>query len=308
MSSAAAFFLAIFFGMNKHTLRQSLILLITAIIWGTSLVWQSEAGEYVSPFTFNALRFAVGGLVLVPVILIKDKCASEKSGAPLRTLMSGAACGVALFAAAALQQGGITAGVAGGKAGFITALYIVLVPVFSLLLKKAVSRFIWCGVLLAAVGLYFLCIPKGGYSVEYGDILVLLSAVAYAVHILTVDYFVQNTDAVRMSAVQFVTAAFLSAVAAAAFESGNMAELVFAARPIILSGVLSCGAAFTLQTVGQKDFDPTVASLIMSLESLFAVIAGWLLLGEVLTAREGVGCVFMASAVIIAQLPRRKKE
>ncbi len=273
-------------------------------------MWQSEAGEYVSPFTFNALRFAIGGLVLVPTILIKDKFTSDGSGAHMRmrTLAAGAACGVALFAAAALQQGGITAGVSGGKAGFITALYIVLVPVISLLLKKSVGRFIWVGVLLAAVGLYFLCMPAGGFSVEYGDILVLLSAVAYAVHILTIDYFVQNNDAVRMSAVQFVTAALLSAVAAAIFESGDMSELLPAARPIILSGVLSCGTAFTLQTVGQKDFDPTVASLIMSLESLFAVIAGWLLLDEVLTPREGIGCVFMASAVVIAQLPRRKRK
>lgn len=289
--------------MNRYTLRQSFILLITAVIWGTSFVWQSEAGQHVAAFTFNALRFGIGALVLIPVICFLPRTeAGDRGDTRMNVLPAGILCGAALFAASSLQQAGITAGVPGGKAGFVTALYIVLVPILSIFIKKRVGKAIWIGVALAVVGLYFLCIPQNGFFVGYADILVLLSAFAYAVHILAVDHFAQDTDGICLSAVQFASASMFSAVAMSVSERPDDAALLPALRPIILSGVLSCGMAFTLQTIGQKGINPTLASLIMSLESLVAVIAGWLILGDALSGREIAGCALMSAAIVIAQL------
>ena len=192
-----------------------------------------------------------------------------------------------------------------GKAGFITALYIILVPVLGLFMKKRVQGKVWISVTLAVAGLYLLCITDG-FSLGTGDLLVLLCALMFSVHILVIDYFSPKTDGVKMSCIQFFVCGILSGIAMLIFEEPSLGALLQAWMPILYAGVLSCGVAYTLQIVGQKDMDPTVASLILSLESVVSVLAGWVLLGQRLSLREISGCVLMFAAIILAQLPGKK--
>ena len=306
--------------MNKYTLRQSLLLLLTAAIWGVAFVAQSVGMDYVGPFTFNTVRSLLGGIVLIPCIVLlkrinvgsKDTAgaAEHASGDPAEQrkvlLTGGVACGVLLCIASNLQQFGIMY-TSVGKSGFITAMYIVLVPVLGIFLKKKAGIKIWCSVAIAVGGLYLLCMTDSGFSIQKGDLLLLLGAVIFSFHILTIDYFSPKVDGVKMSCIQFFTCGILSMVCMFLFEQPQIGAILQAWIPIVYAGVLSCGVAYTLQIVGQKGMNPTVASLILSMESVISVIAGWLILHQKLSGRELLGCVLMFVAIILVQLPERKR-
>ncbi len=294
--------------MNKFTLRQSALLLLTATIWGVAFVAQSVGMEYIGPFTFNAVRNLIGAVVLLPCIaLLKKIRTSEKNIVEDKraTAIGGLCCGVLLFVASSLQQIGIMYTTV-GKAGFITAMYIVLVPVGGIFLEKKVGARVWIAVLLAVVGLYFLCMTDGGFSLQKGDILVLACALAFSVHILVIDHFSPKADGVKMSCIQFFVCAVLSGVCMLLFESPDMAAILQAWVPVLYAGVFSCGVGYTLQIIGQRGLNPTVASLILSLESVVSVIAGWLILHQAMSGRELSGCVLMFAAIILVQLPEGK--
>lgn len=306
--------------MNKYTLRQSMLLLLTAAIWGVAFVAQSVGMDYVGPFTFNTVRSLIGGIVLIPCIVLlkrinagsKDTAgaAEHASGDPAGQrkvlLTGGVACGVLLCIASNLQQFGIMY-TSVGKSGFITAMYIVLVPVVGIFLKKKAGVKIWCSVAIAVCGLYLLCMTDNGFSIQKGDLLLLLGAVAFSFHILTIDYFSPKVDGVKMSCIQFFTCGILSMVCMFLFEQPQIGAILQAWMPIVYAGVMSCGVAYTLQIVGQKGMNPTVASLILSTESVISVIAGWLILHQKLSGRELLGCVLMFAAIILVQLPERKR-
>lgn len=306
--------------MNKYTLRQSMLLLLTATIWGVAFVAQSVGMDYVGPFTFNTVRSLLGGIVLIPCIVLlkrinvgsKDTAgaAEHASGDPAGQrkvlLTGGVACGVLLCIASNLQQFGIMY-TSVGKSGFITAMYIVLVPVLGIFLKKKAGIKIWCSVAIAVGGLYLLCMTDSGFSIQKGDLLLLLGAVIFSFHILTIDYFSPKVDGVKMSCIQFFTCGILSMVCMFLFEQPQIGAILQAWIPIVYAGVLSCGVAYTLQIVGQKGMNPTVASLILSMESVISVIAGWLILHQKLSGRELLGCVLMFVAIILVQLPERKR-
>lgn len=299
--------------MKKGNLRSSALLLLTACIWGVAFVAQSVGMEYVGPFTFNFVRSILGGLVLIPCIFFlkrekkakAEKVSEEEKKAQRKTLLAGGiCCGVALCLASNFQQIGIQYTTV-GKAGFITACYIVIVPVIGLFMKKKCSPMIWLSVLLAVVGLYLLCINEQ-FSIGYGDILVFVCAILFSVHILIVDYFSPKVDGVKMSCIQFLVCGLLSGIAMLFAEQPQLSAVLLAWKPIAYAGIMSCGVGYTLQIVGQKGMDPTIASLILSLESCISVLAGWLLLGQTLSMREGLGCVTMFAAIILAQLPAKE--
>lgn len=285
--------------------RQTLLLLLTAFIWGIAFVAQSVGMDYVGPWTFTASRSIIGAVVLTPCIFFLDKLktkkdASAKPQSKKTLLLGGICCGIALAIATMLQQYGI-AQTTVGKAGFITALYIVIVPLLGIFMKRKPKLRIWLSVLLAIVGLYFLCLTDR-LSFSRGDALVLLSAVVFSFHILIIDHFSPLVDGVRMSCIQFAVEGILCLIPALLFEQSSLTSLIAAAAPILYAGVLSSGVGYTLQIIAQKDYDPTVASLILSLESVFSVLAGWLLLHEALTPKELFGCLLMFAAILLAQL------
>ncbi|MEW4414704.1 DMT family transporter [Clostridium sp. AN503] len=295
---------------KKKSLRSSAMLALTALIWGVAFVAQSEGMNYVGGFTFNCCRFLVGGFVLIPCIFFLRKVngtqLEELSVADRRSrrrvgLTGGICCGIFICIASSLQQFGI-AYTTVGKAGFITALYIVIVPLFGLFLKKKAGMNIWVSVVIAAVGMYLLCITEG-FSIGRGDFLVFLCAIGFSLHILVIDYFSPKADGVVISCVQFFTAGIISCVLMMVFEKPSWSAVFSAWAPVLYAGVMSCGVGYTLQVVAQKHVEPTVASLIMSLESVFSVLAGWVLLGQSLSARELLGCVFVFGAIILAQIP-----
>lgn len=296
--------------MNKR-IRGNLLLLLTALIWGVAFVAQKDSMDYIGPFTFNFTRMALAGVALLAIVgVTARRKPGPPAGAPDEALqrrmtwLGGFFCGLMLFVGSALQQFGVKYTTA-GKAGFITALYIVLVPIFGLFLRKRVGKMVWAGVALAVGGLYLLCI-QSGLSLGLGDGLVMLSAAGFALHILVVDHFSPRADGIKMSCIQFFVCGGLNLVCMLIFESPTLASIGAAWLPILYAGLLSSGMGYTLQILAQRDTDPTVASLIMSLESVFAVLAGGWLLGEVLSAREIWGCVLMAAAIVLAQLPEGK--
>ncbi len=288
--------------MRKSSLRSSLLLLLTAIIWGVAFVAQSVGMEYVGPFTFSCTRCLLGGIVLIPCIFFLDRIKSKEADKKNQSVLwaGGICCGLALFAASNLQQFGIQYTTV-GKSGFITAMYIVIVPILGIFLGRKVSPGVGISVVLAVIGLYLLCITEG-FTLGLGDLLVLLSAFVFAVHILVIDHFSPLVDGVRMSCIQFFVCGILSGIAMLIFEHPSVSAVAAAWLPIAYAGILSCGVAYTLQIVGQRDMDPTVASLILCLESVVSVLAGWVLLGQTLSPREGAGCVLMFAAIILAQL------
>lgn len=292
----------------RKKLQGSMMLLVAALIWGTAFVAQSEGMRYVEPFTYNSIRTLLGGVVLIPIIAAfrvsgRSPRASDEKKAPLRTTVTGGiACGFLLFAASSFQQSGISMTTA-GKAGFITALYIIFVPLIGLILYRKSTVMIWVCVLLAAAGFYLLCINEG-FRMELGDGLVLCSAVFYAMHIMTIDRFnSKGTDGMLMSCIQFFTAGTLMAVCMFLFEQPELNAILDARYTILYAGVLSCGVAYTFQILGQRSTDPAAATLLMSLESVFAALSGWLILHETLTMKELSGCSLVFAAVILAQLP-----
>ena len=279
-----------------------MLLLLTALIWGAAFVAQSAGMEQNGPFTFNTVRMILGGIVLIPCIALFDKMRHVRLGwrsADKNLWVGGCLCGVALFTGATLQQFGIQY-TSAGKAGFITALYVIFVPLCRLFAGKRPGKLLWGSVALAAVGMYLLCMD-GSLALSKGDVLVLLGAFGFTAHILIIDHFSQKVDGVRMSCIQFFVAGALSLVCMFLFETPSVPAILSAWAPILYAGLFSCGVAYTLQVVAQKDTDPTVASLILCLESVFAVLFGWLLLGETLSMKELLGCILMFVAIVLAQ-------
>lgn len=298
-------------------LRQSGLLLLTALIWGCSFVAQSIGMDHVEPFTFTTFRMALGVLCLLPLVLFTRKrlaqtnpraAAERRSASYTRNLLlGGLLCGLCLFGGEALQQFGFVHDTEVGKSGFLTALYIVFVPLIGLLLGKRVAPTIWAAVAVAVFGLWFLCIPEEGFSIATGDLYVLACAVVFSLHILVISHFVTRVDGVELSMMQFFCGSLIACVAMLTTETPTLPGLEAALPAILWAGIMSNGIAYTLQIVGQRGMNDTVASLILSLESVFSVLAGWVILGEVLSMREGFGCLLMAVAVVFAQLPARKK-
>lgn len=301
----------------KH-LKGELILLITAIIWGTSFISQKLGMNYVEPFTFGASRFLLGALFLFFVSQFFDRLTKknrERQGLPelpktdIKTLaISGVLCGVALFLGASFQQWGIVETTA-GKAGFITALYIVVVPLLGLFMKKRVGWLTWAGIGVAVVGLYLLCV-KEGFTIQRGDAIVLIGTVFWALQIVFVDIYVDRVDGLKLSCAQFVVAGILSAVSALIFETPQIDQIIACGGLLLYMAVVVVGLAYTLQIVGQKTTPPAIAAIILSLESVFAVISGAIFLGESMNQRELLGCVLVFAAVIMTQvkLPEPKRE
>ena len=299
--------------MKTKQMKNSLPLLLTAFIWGVAFVAQSVGGEAVGCFTFNGVRSLIGAVVLLPVIYFLDVQKKkelgeekflEQKGDKKTLLLGGICCGVMLCIASNFQQFGISFTTV-GKAGFITAMYILIVPILGLFMKKKVGIKVWLGVVLATIGLYMLCMTSESFSLSKGDFLVLICAGFFSLHILIIDYFSPKVDGVRMSCIQFFVCGVISTAIAFIFENPSFSSILSGWLPILYAGVLSCGVAYTLQIVGQKNMDPTVASLILSLESVFSVLAGWVILHQTLSVRELFGCVLMFLAIILAQLPEK---
>lgn len=286
--------------MDRRKIYSNTMLGLAAFIWGVAFVAQSVGMEYVGPFTFNAARFLLGGTVLIPYVVLLGKGHSLKDQG--RTgILGGICCGTALFAGSSLQQLGIMHTTV-GKAGFITALYIVIVPVLGIFMKKKARWTVWLSVLIATVGMYLLCMTEG-LRIGKGDIYLFLGAIAFSFHILIIDYFSPKADGVFISCVQFFTAGFLALAVTIFTEQPSMSSIFKAWLPIGYAGIMSCGLAYTLQVVGQKNTDPTVAALILSLESAFSLLAGWVILGQKLSVKELFGCVLVFCAILLAQLP-----
>lgn len=290
--------------MKKKQLGNSLLLLLTATIWGSAFVAQSVGMEHVGPFTFTFSRSIIGGMVLLPCILLLGKW--KKGFATKVEWIGGICCGIALCVASNFQQVGMQYTTV-GKAGFITALYVVLVPIFGIFMKKRVSLLIWGCVAVSVAGLYLLCMPAGAFVLAFGDLLVLLCAVLFSVHILVIDHFSPKGDGVVISCIQFFTCGILSGIPMLFFEHPSVGSMLDAKWSILYAGVLSSGVAYTLQVVAQKNVNPTVASLIMCLESVVAVLAGWIILGQGMSSREIWGCALMFVAIVVAQLPVPEK-
>ncbi|MCF2669123.1 DMT family transporter [Faecalicatena contorta] len=289
--------------------KNAFMLILTAFIWGTAFVAQSVGMDYLGPFTFNGVRSLIGGVALIPCIWIlqklndkSDPVTEERNRKDL--LIGGISCGVLLFAASSLQQVGIQYTTA-GKAGFITAFYIVFVPVLGIFLGKKTGWKVWTAVILALAGLYFLCITEK-FTIGKGDIFLFACALVFSLHILVIDYFSPKVEGVKMSCIQFLVCGIISLPFMFLLEIPKMGAIVDAAWPLLYAGVLSCGVAYTLQIIGQKNVNPAIASLILSLESCFSVLAGWVILGEKLSVRESIGCILMFAAIILAQLPDKK--
>ncbi len=297
--------------MMKQTPMKNMFFLFTAaLIWGIAFVAQQVGMDYIEPFAFTGIRSLLGVLVLAPTVYLINRKKTEEQKAEIQdrtTWMGGILCGVLLCIAANLQQIGIQYTTV-GKAGFITALYIVIVPVLGIFLKRRAGLKLWISVFIAMLGLYLLCM-KGSFSLALGDSLVFFCAIIFSLHIMVIDYFVPKVDSVKMSCIQFLVAGLLSFVCVFLWESLPAWDMIWAARvPLLYTGILSCGVAYTFQIVGQKNINPTVACLILSLEAVISVLAGWLILQESMTNREIFGAALMFFAIILAQLPERSSK
>lgn len=294
-------------GMSRR-LRGNLLLLLTAAIWGFAFVAQKEGGAEMGALTFNGVRSFLGGGLLLLLLPVLDRLGlSQKpvtSQEKKSLWLGGLLCGLALFGATNLQQLGLLTTTT-GKGGFITALYIVLVPVFGLCVGRRTTLFNWLGVVLAVAGLYLLCM-QGESGIGSGDLLVMTCAPVLAVQILLVDKFAPQTDCIRLSCIQFFTIGVLNLPLMFLFENPSLTAMSDCWVSVLYAGLLSSGVAYTLQIVAQKHTHPTTASVLMSFESVFAVLAGWLLLGDRMTSWEIAGCMVMFGAVLLAQLPQKK--
>ncbi len=296
--------------MKNNTTRNSLLLFLTACIWGMAFVSQSKGMDYMQPFTFNGTRSVIGALALLIYIVITRKLAGEKAK-PVdwpETLKAGLWCGLALTVASTLQQFGIKYTTV-GKAGFITTLYIIFVPLAGIFFKRAVSAVVWIAAVMAAVGMYLLCMTES-LTLGTGDLCVFLCAIVFAAHIMIVDYYAPKTDGVIVSCIQFAVCGIVCGVSALIWEQPAATQLFGGIGTLLYAGVMSCGVAYTLQIVGQKGVNPTVAALILSLESVIATVSGWaaykigfLSTDQSLTGRQIAGCAIVFAAVILVQLP-----
>ena len=304
--------------MNRQ-IRGSIMLFMTALIWGTAFVAQKSGMDTVSPVAFNGIRTLIGAVSLLPVIAImnmRQSAKAENTKEQKKLLwIGGVCCGLFLMAAGNVQQIGICYTTA-GKTGFITALYVILVPLMGLLLGKRIRPIFWACVAASAVGLYLLCIPaEGGFgNINKGDIIVFICAFLFAGHILCIDYFSPKVDGVKLSCIQFFVAGGVSCILmlfidpALGYTLPTLSDLQAGWFPLFYAGVMSCGVAYTFQVVAQADVNPTLASMLLCLESVFAVLAGAVLLGEGMGLREIIGCVLMFAAILVAQLPSKEEQ
>lgn len=295
---------------HSNALKGDLMLLLAAFIWGSTFVAQSTGMQYIGPFTFSTVRNVIAIFVLLPIVLFFSEDAKRKKNLGLwqrlkpegATLRGGLTAGVILGIASNLQQVGMSMTTA-GKAGFITALYLILVPVFDRLRGRTVAKRVWGCVAVAVYGFYLLCV-KEDFTISLGDALVFFCSIFFALHIIFIDHFLKKgADSIKLSWVQFGMALMISAVLTACFESPSLSAILDAKWSLLYAGVLSSGGAFTLQIVGQKYTEPTSATLLMSLESVFAALSGWLVLGETMSGRELLGCVLVFCAAVLAQIP-----
>ncbi len=300
----------------KTKLGGNAILLLTALIWGISFVSQSVGMEYVEPNTFNGIRTIMGGIVLLPVIFFLDKT-KKKKGTYVpqnkkKFLLYGSICGVFLCIASTLQTYGMNGNfgfpaITTGESGFLTALYIIFVAVLGAFSGKKLTGKIILGVLLSMVGMYFLCLFGASISLSFGHLLTFLCAIVFALHILVIDKFSPEVDGVKLSCTQFFVAGTLNLIIMCIFETPSIHAILSCGTALLYSGVMSCGVAYTLQIIGQKYTDPTSASILMSLESVFSALAGWVLLNQSMTLPQILGCSLMFTAIVLVQLPDKKR-
>lgn len=292
-------------GMQPRHLKSDLLFLLSATIWGFAFVAQRLGMDHVGPFTFNGVRFLLGALVLVPFICINGKKPSEKQDRAGRAragslILYGSLAGLTLFTGASLQQVGLVYTTA-GKAGFITGLYVVIVPIMGLLWGQRTNAGTWGGALMAAAGMYLLSVNED-FFISFGDLLELMGAVLWACHIHLIGWLSPKTDSLQLAFVQFMVCAMASLATAAACETASAAGIAAAALPIIYGGALSVGVAYTLQVVAQRHAHPAHAAILLSLEAVFAAVGGWLILGEVMSGRGMAGCCLMFSGMLVSQL------
>ncbi len=285
-------------------MKSNLLLFITAIIWGFAFVAQRAGMEYLGPFTFNTARFTLGSISLIPLLLLNRKTKFEKRKlfpfSDKHFLIGGLAAGTTLFLGATFQQSGLVYTNA-GKAGFITGFYIILVPIAGLLIKQKTSLFTWVGAIIAIVGLYFLSVSEQ-LAINLGDVLVLIGALFWSIQILVIGFYSKKVDPFQLAFMQFVICSFLSLIASVISETIIIANIVSACLPILYAGIFSVGIAFTIQVVAQKKAHPANAAIIMSLEAVFALIGGWIVLNETISIRGLFGCLLMFTGMIVSQL------
>ena len=294
--------------MKNRKILGNGLLLLTALVWGTAFVFQRVGMEKIEPITFSAARMARAAVMVGAVAYLtrrkKKYSAGEQKEYNKNTVIGGVVCGSLLAIASILQQAGLVYTTA-GKAGFITAMYMLMVPIFAyIIFKKKSSWWVWLAVLLGVVGMYFLCITDG-FTLSNGDALVALCAVVFTFHILSCDHFTRKGDSITISAIQFATATVISTVIAFIAETPTWEGIVSALVPIMYCGIVSGGIGYTLQMVAQKYTEPGIASLLLSMESVFALIAGVILLNESMSTRELLGCIIMFVAIILVQIPKR---
>lgn len=302
----------------SRNFKGNALLVLAALLWGVSFVMQDKAGAVLSPFAINGIRSVIGSFFLIPIILFFSK----KNNKPVfetnvkarkDLIVAGVLCGIFLCIATNFQQFGIILypeeAAASGRSGFITALYVVLVPVFGVFMKKRVSFTVWIGVLLAVIGMCLLCLSNGIGSVYLGDLIVLCCALAFTMQIICIDKFADRVDGVKLSSLQFFVCGILSLLLMLIFEEPTIAQVKASLPYILYLGIVSCGIAYTLQIIGQQySKNPTVASILMSLESVFAAISGAVIMSERFTLRETFGCIIMFAAIVFAQLPTISKK
>ena len=293
--------------MDSKRLRSNILLLLTATIWGFAFVAQRVGSQFVGAFTFNGIRFALGSLSLIPLIIYFDKRKKRVNGIESNTevnvkksILPGVLVGIVLYVAATLQQIGLIYTTA-GKASFITGLYMVFVPIIGIFLKHKIGKNSWAGVMIAAVGLYLLSINEN-FSIGYGDLLEVIGAIFWAVHILTIDYFSNKMESLKLSCIQFATCSVLSLITALIFEHITISAISQALTPILYGGLLSVGVAYTLQVVAQKNAKPSHAAIILSTESVFGAIGGALILGETMSTRGYIGCALILGGILVSQI------
>lgn len=298
--------------MKINNVKNSVFLFFAALIWGTAFVFQSMGNDYMQPFTFSAARNFLGFIVLIPVVLIKitnSRRESTKTKIPFKiTLFGGICCGLALTTASLFQQYGVKY-TSVGKAGFITTLYIIITPILGIFLKRKCPWSVWIGAAASIIGMYFLCITDE-FSISIGDILVFICAILFSVHILIVDNFAPKTDGVILSCIQFFVCFAISAVLALIFDATTLKQITDGIIPVLYAGVMSSGVAYTFQILGQKNFNPTAAAMILSLESVISAISGYISYSfgflsqdQSLTIIQILGCAIIFGAVIFIQIP-----
>lgn len=295
--------------MNKNT-KGTIFLLLAALVWGCGLVAQKAGMSHLGPFAFTAIRCTLGGVIMLPLISILNKSKSSEpkdKATTKRTLLGAACCSIALTSLILFQQFGLPHTTV-GKAGFITALYILITPIMGIFLGKRAPRSLWIGVAVGLVGMYMLCLYNGFSGFTFGDLMMLLASVAAAAHIHVIDHFVETVDPVKLSAYQFIITGLICIIPAIIFETVTWNAIIDCLIPILYAGIFSCAVGYTCQVVGQKYVNPSLSSLLLSLETVFSLFAGWLIFGEVLATNEYIGCGLMFIAILIAQIHKKDRK